>query len=93
LPAADLKTPPSLLRLAAIQGIKREKRLTDPAPQGCLVSTEPIEREVGQIGETKEATRKLKGRSNGRTVRVVWDAPIRTVRRATAAEWGVACVM
>ena len=41
------------LWFAAIQGIEREQDLAGLAPQGCFVSAEAIEREVGQIGETQ----------------------------------------
>ena len=36
------------------------------APQGCFIAAEAIEREVGQIGETQKATRKVSVGFNGR---------------------------
>ena len=36
------------------------------ALQGCFISAEAIEREVGQIGETRKAARKISGGIDGR---------------------------
>jgi hypothetical protein len=40
------------MRFAAIQGIEGEENLADLAPQRCLVSTEAVKGEVGQIRKT-----------------------------------------
>jgi hypothetical protein len=47
------------LWFSAIQGIDRKERLADLASQGCFIAAEPIEREVGQISKTQEATVEL----------------------------------
>ena len=59
LPAADVKTAPSLLWFATIQGIEGKQDPAGLAPKGCFIPTEAIEREVGQISETQKATRKV----------------------------------
>jgi hypothetical protein len=56
LPATDTETSLSFLWFAAIQGIEGKERLADLAPQGCFIAAETIEREVGQISKTQEAT-------------------------------------
>jgi hypothetical protein len=66
LQAADTETAPSLLWFAAIQGIESKQDPTDLAPKSCFVSAEAIQREVGQIGETQKATRKVGVGFNGR---------------------------
>jgi hypothetical protein len=40
---AESKSPPSLLRFAAIQGIEREQYLIDLTPQGYFVTAEAIQ--------------------------------------------------
>jgi hypothetical protein len=47
------------LWLAAIQGIERKERLAKLTPQSCFIAAETIEREVGQISKTQEATCEL----------------------------------
>jgi hypothetical protein len=56
MPTVDIKTGPSFLRFAAIQGIERKQDLANLAPKGCFISTEAVERVVGQIGETQKAS-------------------------------------
>ena len=66
LSTADAETAPSFLRFAAIQGIECKQDLANVAPKGCFISTEAIERVVGQIGETQKATRELSVMIDGR---------------------------
>ena len=61
LPAADTERTTSVLRFAAIQGIKRKQDLADLAPKGRFISAEAIERVIGQVGEMQEAPRELSG--------------------------------
>ena len=56
LPAEEIETAPSLLRLAAIQDIESKQSLAYLAPQSRFVTAEPVEGEVGQVGQTQEAT-------------------------------------
>jgi len=64
-PAEEIKTAPSLLRFAAIQDIESKQSLTYLAPQSRFVTAQPVEGEVGQVGQTQEATRKLGSRVGG----------------------------
>jgi hypothetical protein len=59
LPVIDKEAAPSLLGFATVQCIERKQDPAGLAPQGCFIAAEAIEREVGQIGETQEATRKF----------------------------------
>ena len=65
-PTRDTGSTPSLLWFAAIQGVERKQDPADLAPKRCFVSAQPIEREVGQVGETQKATRELEGRIDPR---------------------------
>ncbi len=56
---ADRETSPSFLWFPAIQSIEGKERLAGLAPQRCFVAAETIEREVGQISKTQEATCEL----------------------------------
>ncbi len=64
--AIKTETACSFLRFATIQGIESKQDPTGLAPQGCFIAAEAIEREVGQIGETQEASREVSVGSNGR---------------------------
>jgi hypothetical protein len=55
LPGVVTKTTPSIPWFTAIQGIKGKHDLGNLAPEGCFISAETIEREVGQISKTQEA--------------------------------------
>jgi len=61
LPATDGKTTPSILRLATIQGVEGKQDLADLAPEDGFIPAEPVEREVGQIGEAQKAAREVGG--------------------------------
>src|SRR5271166_4065607 len=50
LSTARKETAPSVERIAAIQGVEREQDLADLTPKGCFISTEAVQRIVGQIG-------------------------------------------
>ena len=63
---AETETAPSLLWFAAIQGIESKQDPAGLAPQGCFIAAEAIEREVGQIGQTQKATRKVSVGFDGR---------------------------
>ena len=52
---------PSILWFAALQSVKGKQDLADLAPEDGFISAEPIEREVGQIGEAQKATREVGG--------------------------------
>jgi hypothetical protein len=56
-PAADTESAPSTPWFAAIQSIKSKEDLSGLAPKGCFISAESVERIVGEIRETQEATR------------------------------------
>ena len=58
------KGPPSILRLAAIQGIKREQDLTGLAPKNCFIPAQTVKRVTGQISQTQKATCKVDGGIN-----------------------------
>jgi hypothetical protein len=57
------KTTPSIPWFTAIQGIKGKHDLGNLAPEGCFISAETIEREVGQISKTQKATCELDSRA------------------------------
>ena len=59
--AANPETGPSILWSAAIQNIKSKQGPAGLAPKGCLISAEPVERVVGQIGESQKATCEFAG--------------------------------
>jgi len=42
LPAEEIETAPSLLRLVAIQGIESKQNLTNLAPQSRFVTVQPV---------------------------------------------------
>jgi len=63
--ARELKTAPSLLRLAAIQYFERVKDSPGLAPKSRFIAAEPIKCEVGKIGETQKATGELDSGSVG----------------------------
>ena len=58
-------TRPSVLWFAAIQGIEGKQDPAGLAPKGCFISAKPVERVVGQIGQTQKATCELGGGING----------------------------
>ena len=47
----------SVLWLAAIQGIERNKDAADLVRKGCFIAAEAVERVAGQIGQTQKTTR------------------------------------
>jgi hypothetical protein len=55
LPASDTGSAPSILRLATIQSVEGKQDLADLAPKDGFIPAEPVEREVGQIGEAQRA--------------------------------------
>jgi hypothetical protein len=55
-----------LLRLVMIEHIERKQNLADLAPEHRFVAAQPVEREVGQVGKTPEATRQLGAEVCGR---------------------------
>ena len=61
LPAADTETAPSILWLATIQCIESKQDLAGLAPKGCFIPAKPVERVVGQIGQTQKATCEVGG--------------------------------
>jgi hypothetical protein len=61
LSATDGETASSILGFATIQGIEGKQDLADLAPKDGLIPAEPVEREVGQIGEAQKATREVGG--------------------------------
>src|SRR5208282_531744 len=65
LSATDAETAPSFLWFAAIQCIESKQNLAGLAPQGCFISAEAVQGEVGQISETQKATSEVGSRING----------------------------
>ena len=63
--ATDAETAPSILRLATIQCVEGKQDLADLAPKDGFIPAEPVEREVGQIGEAQKATREVGGGIDG----------------------------
>ena len=59
MPATGMETAPSILRFVAIQGVEGKQDLADLAPKDGFIPAEPVEREVGQIGEAQKATREV----------------------------------
>ena len=64
VPATDTGTAPSILWFATIQCVEGKKDLADLAPKDRFIPAEPVEREVGQIGEAQKATREVGGGIN-----------------------------
>ena len=60
--ATDTEPGSSFPWLATIQCIESEEYLAGLTPQGCFISAEAIEREVGQIGEAQKALREVGAR-------------------------------
>ena len=58
-------TAPAILRFSTIQGVEGKQDLADLAPKDGLIPAEPVEREVGQIGEPQKATREVGSGING----------------------------
>jgi hypothetical protein len=56
-----METAPSISRLAAIQGVEGKQDLADLAPKDGFIPAEPVERQVGQIGEAQKAAREVSG--------------------------------
>ena len=54
-----MKTTCSFLRLPAVQGVERKQNLACLTPKVCFVAAQPIEGEVGQIGQTQKALGEL----------------------------------
>jgi hypothetical protein len=46
--------------------VYRAQKASGLAPKSYFISAEPVERVVGQIGQTQKATREVGGRVNGR---------------------------
>src|ERR1700681_1783451 len=61
LPATDTVTAPSILWFATIQCVEGKQDLADLAPEDGFIPAEPVEREVGQIGEAQKATGEVGG--------------------------------
>src|ERR1700738_2422259 len=64
-PATDRETAPSILWFATTQCIESKQDRAGLAPKDCSIPAKPVERVVGQIGQTQKATCEVGGGING----------------------------